>query len=147
MRTPFDVCGTIPVSGTHWAEKTIPLVRARTLSITTRVDFPAAAASDAVVSLYYSPDGNNWDTIVYTTWNITVTASATVQRTCIIDCPEHGYIWVKVTNGSSAKTLISVKQWYTIQSWDEVGASTMEHPYVVERKRQKREETGPMGAI
>jgi hypothetical protein len=142
MRSPLSVITLIPISGTGRAEQTIQLVRARTLSITVRLTFDAASDTDAVVNLYYSPDGNNWDTINFATFTITHTASTTKQRTAIIDPPEHGYIWVTVYNASQAKTFTNVKIWFTIQSWPEVGAEIDDKVTKREQERQIIEETG-----
>jgi len=131
-----------PASGTVPAESTIPLVRARTLSITTRLTFAAQIDADAVVSVYYSPDGNNWDTIALTSWAIAFTVSVTKQVTKVIDVPEHGYIWVKVANGSAAAAITNIVLWYTIQSWDEIDASLNEKLWHLAQERQKQEETG-----
>lgn len=144
MRTPFSIIGTIPVSGLGWATGTIPLVRARTLSITTRLTFGGAIDADATVYVFYSPDGNNWDSESLTSWAITFTINATKQITKIIDVPEHGYIWTKVLNGSSADVLTNVKQWYTIQSWDEVDAAMRMDLYKKVLEREKQEETGQL---
>jgi len=142
MRSPFTVIPLIPIGGTGVAGQTIQLVRARTLSITCRVTFDAASDTDAVVNFYYSPDGNNWDTLVYTTFTITHTASTTKQKTVIIDTPEHGYMWIKVYNGSQAKTFTNVILWYTIQSWPEIAAETEDKVTKREQERQIIEETG-----
>ena len=142
MRTPFSITGVVPIGARVAAQSTIPLVRARTLSITTRLTFNAASDTDALVELYYSPDGNNWDTVVYTSWTIAHTASATKQRTVIIEPPEHGYVWVMVYNASQAKTFTNVQMWYTIQSWEEIGAETTESELRRTRRIQKQEETG-----
>jgi hypothetical protein len=142
MRAPFSITGTIPVSTVAWAKKTIPLVRARTLSITCRLTFDANADTNPEVFLFYSPDGNNWDTQAYTSFTITFTASATRQRTVIIDCPEHGYIWVKVQNLSAAGVITKCILWYTIQSWDAVAATTDDKKYQKELEREINEETG-----
>jgi len=121
MHKPWCSLQTIPASGTVVSTGSIPLVRARNLSITARVTFGASVDADATVYLYYSPDGNNWDTIEFTNFAITYTASGTIQRTACIDCPEHGYMLVKITNGSSQDTVTSPKLWYTIQSWGKTG--------------------------
>jgi hypothetical protein len=142
MRSPFAIIPLIPIGGTGVAGQTIQLVRARTLSITARVTFDAGSDTDAVINFYYSPDGNNWDTQVYTTFSITDVASSTLQRTVIIDVPEHGYMWIKVYNGSQAKTFTNVRLWFTIQSWPEIAAETDEKVSKRERKRQIIEETG-----
>lgn len=142
MRNPFAVIPLIPIGGTGSAGQTIQLVRARTLSITVRVTFDAASDTDAVVNVYYSPDGNNWDTEVYGTFTITDTASTTKQKTAIFDPPEHGYIWVKVYNASQAKTFTKVIMWYTIQSWPEIGAEIDDKTIKREQERQIIEETG-----
>ena len=142
MRAPFSIHGLIPAAASIWATGTIPLVRARTLSITIRLYFSASMDADATVYIYYSPDGNNWDTIALTSWAIAYTASTTKQVTKIINVPEHGYIWVKITNGSQSYTITTVKMWYTIQSWDAFDATINEIRAMREEERQRYEERG-----
>lgn len=117
MNQPMFIEGLIATSASAYSHGTIPLVRARTLSITTQVTCGSSVDADTTVYLYYSPDGNNWDTIEYTSFDLTYSAGNTVQRTVNIDVPEHGYMKTKVTNGSSADTLTAVKLWYSIQAW------------------------------
>lgn len=117
MKSPFIIKSSISASGSHNQAGDIPLVRARTLSITARCTFNASGTSDATVYIYYSPDGNNWDTIAYTSFNLTVDAGNAVQRTLPIDTPEHGYIKIKITNGDSTYTITNIKAWYSIQSF------------------------------
>lgn len=117
MQKPLGRIESIAASGTGIIPGVIPLVRARTLSVTTRLTFGASIDADAVVKVYYSPDGNKWDTYVLTSWAVTYDASATEQITKIIDIPEHGHIQIKVTNGSQADTLTDIIAWYSIQAW------------------------------
>lgn len=117
MQKPIGRIDDIAASATGIVPGVIPLIRARTLSITTRVTFGGSIDADAVVKVYYSPDGNKWDSQALTSWAITFTISTTQQITKIIDIPEHGHITIKVTNGSSADTLTDVIVWYSIQSW------------------------------
>ena len=117
MQKPLGRIESIAASGTIQVPGTIPLVRARTLSVTTRLNFEASIDADATVYVYYSPDGNRWDTLPLTSWAITFTVSTTKQITKILDVPEHGHIMIKVTNGSDADTLTNVIVWYSIQSW------------------------------
>ena len=74
-------------------------------------------ANDPIIHIYYSPDSTNWDTINYTSFAMTYSAAAWVQRTVTIDVPEHGYIRVMVENVSSSYGLVGVEIWYSIQSW------------------------------
>jgi hypothetical protein len=104
--------------------------------------FSAQIDDDVTVKLYYSPDGNNWDTEVLTSWDITFTVSTWKQITKVLDVPEHGYIMVKVQNQSSAATVTNVTMWYTIQSWDEIGTEVLEHALLGALEKQKAEETG-----
>lgn len=117
MQKPLGRIDDIAASGTVQVPGTIPLVRARTLSITTRLTFDGTVDADTTVYVYYSPDGNKWDTIALTSWGITFTVSTTKQITKILDVPEHGHIMIKVTNGSDAGALSDVIVWYSIQSW------------------------------
>jgi len=118
MKKPFFVVGLIPANGSYYSDTDIPLVRARTLSITARVKFHASATNNATVYLYYSPDGIHWDTIAYTSFDLTLSAGNYVQRTVPIDVPEHGYVKVQVANNDSSYPITEVQCWYTIQSWD-----------------------------
>jgi len=142
MRTPWFVKGYLGIGKTINSDSSIPLVRARTVSITTRMTFDANADTDVTVKVYYSPDGNNWDTIVFTSWAIAFTASAVVQRTVVLDVPEHGYLRIALYNSSQAQTLASISAWYTIQSWDEIDATLREDLYKKALARQLQEETG-----
>jgi hypothetical protein len=117
MESPFGYIGSIAASGFSLLGGSIPLVRARTVSITIRETCGAAINADTTVSLFYSPDGNNWDTQLYTSFTLTFSAGATIQRTVIIDPPEHGYFAVQVTNGSAADVITNIKGWYSIQAW------------------------------
>lgn len=144
MRTPWFNKGYLGIGKTINSDSSIPLVRARTVSITTRMTFDAAADTDVTVYAYYSPDGNNWDTINFATWAVTFGVSATVQRTVIIDPPEHGYLRIALYNGSQAQTISRISAWYTIQSWEGVEAVEGHYPYEIKGKKERREETGQL---
>lgn len=124
MQKPFGRIEDIAASGTGLVPGVIPLVRARTLSITTRVTFDGSVDADTTVYIYYSPDGNRWDTLPLTSWAITFTISTTRQITKILDVPEHGHIQIKVTNESDAGALSDIVVWYSIQSWAETKAQS-----------------------
>lgn len=117
MQKPLGRIETIAASGRSQIPGSIPLVRARTLSITARMTFGASIDADATVEVYYSPDGNRWDTLTYATQAVAFTISTTVQKTFIVDPPEHGHICIKVLNGSDADTITDIIAWYSIQSW------------------------------
>ncbi len=119
--------GLLAVSGSVNSPGDIRLVKARTLSITVRETCGSSVDANTTVYLYYSPDGSNWDTQAYTSFEITYSAGATVQRTFIIDTPEHGNIKAKITNGSSADTLSDIKVWYSIGSWELPGGASKGH--------------------
>jgi len=117
MKQPFFRVGIIPAGGSYTSPGDIPLVRARTLSVTARVKFHASATNNCTIYIYYSPDGQHWDTIAYTSFDLTLDAGNYVQRTVPIDVPEHGYIKIKVANNDTSYPLSDVAVWYTIQSW------------------------------
>ena len=117
MQKPLGRIETIAASGRNQIPGAIPLIRARTLSVTVRMTFGASIDADATIEVYYSPDGENWDTLTYATQAVAFTVSTTVQKTVIIDPPEHGHICIKVLNGSDADTITDVIAWYSIQSY------------------------------
>lgn len=118
MEKAFHIIESIAASGTALT-KDINLVRTRTISITVRLTCGSSIDADTTVAAQFSPDGINWDSIAFTSWAITYTASGTIQKTVVIDPPEHGMIRFLVTNGSSADSLTNIRLWYTIQSWDD----------------------------
>lgn len=117
MKNPFITQGIIAAGGSARSPGDIPLVRARTVSLTVRLTFGSSIDKDAIVYIYYSPDGKHWDTEEYTSFVIPYTAGATKQRTVIINMPEHGYFKVRIYNQSTADTITDVKAWYSIQSY------------------------------
>jgi len=117
MINPWFIKSIIKASGSASSGGQIPLVKARTLSITVRMTFGSSIDADATVYLYYSPDGKHLDTIAYTSFDVTYSAGNTVQRTVVIDPPEHGYMSLKIVNNSSADSITDVKVWYSIQSY------------------------------
>ena len=117
MEQPFGVIPSLAVSASQYLGGPIPLVRARTLSVTIRETCAAGVDADTTINLFYSPDGNKWDSQAFATWTLTFSAGNTIQRTVIVDPPEHGYIQVQVSNGSAAGILTQIIAWYSIQSW------------------------------
>lgn len=119
MERPNGYIETVAASATVDLPGSISLIRARTLSITADVKYGASQDADAIIKVYYSPDGKNWDDLVYTSFAVTFTVSVNVQRTVTISVPEHGYLAFKVYNSSSADAIEGVRYWYSLQSWPE----------------------------
>ena len=124
MQKPMGRIETIAASGREQIPGSIPFVRARTLSVTVRMTFGASIDADATTEIYYSPDGEIWDTIYYAHQAITFTAGGTVQKTFIVDPPEHGHLCIKILNGSDADTITDIIAWYSIQSWGNTGGDS-----------------------
>ena len=142
MRTPMSIIGLLGQGATVTAVGSIPLVRARTLTITSRMTFSAGSIADTTCNLYFSPDGQNWDTTPYAFIAIPFTASATIQRTLLVDPPEHGYILIQYVNTDAVGSVANVTTWYTIQSWDDIGADLIENSMMRALEKEKQEETG-----
>jgi len=140
----MSIIGLLGQGATVTAVGSIPLVRARTLTITARMTFSAGSIADTTMNLYFSPDGNNWDTTPYAFIAIPFTASATIQRTLLVDPPEHGYILIQYVNTDQVGSVANVTTWYTIQSWDDVGSDIYVEALRKELRREKQEETGQL---
>lgn len=91
----------------------------RTLTVTGQVTFNASATLGAIVNVFTSPDGKNWDTIAYATVPLTLSAGNKVQRTVLIDLPEQGYIRFQLQNLDTTYTLTKGIVWYTTAKWKE----------------------------
>jgi len=124
MQKPIGRIETIAASGRNQIPGSIPFVRARTLSITARMTFGASINADATIEIYYSPDCDMWDTIPYATQAVTYTAGGTVQKTFIVDPPEHGHLSIWILNGSDQDTITDIRAWYSIQSWGATGGDS-----------------------
>ena len=111
----FFTCGPIP-AGQRRYTKFIDLVRARGVSITGRVLCDSGTTDSPVMEVYYSPDGQNWDTIAYDTVTLTRSASAYVQATAYIVVPEHGYLRYAIYSGGTTDDISNAKLWYSIES-------------------------------
>jgi len=95
----------------------IGFVKPRTMTVTARVNYNAAATAGIRVNLYFSPDGKNYDTVPYTSFDVNLTAGATIQETHIIDAPEEGYMKISVENLDAVHAAIGIYAWVTIQEW------------------------------
>lgn len=136
MRKTFHVGGTIAASGSSPSAGTINLVRTRTLSVTASAKFHGSATGDVRVDLFYSPNGNDWDTMAYATFDLTVSQGNRVQKTAVIDPPEHGYMSVTLTNEDATYAVADHKIWYSVQVYP---------PYERWEKEAKGEITTPAG--
>lgn len=136
MEKTWFAGSSIAISGTIASGGAINLVRTRTVSITAKVKFHGSATGDVRVDLYYSPDGKNWDTVAYTTFDIAVSAGVNVQRTAIIDAPEHGYLEVRLVNEDATYATSEYRVWRSVQLWP---------PYVCWEHGARGEITTPGG--
>lgn len=117
MLSPLGIISSLAASTETQIGSSIQLVRARLLSVTLRCTFNASATLGSEVNVYYSPDGNNFDSVAYATMSLAVSAGSTIQQTASVIVPEHGYLLFKVKNLSTSYTLTANKLWYSIQSW------------------------------
>lgn len=116
MKKPAFYDASIAAAGTTQAG-VVRLIKTRTLSVTTRTTYNASATGALRVYLYYSPDGEHFDTVPYTYFDVTITAGATVQETKSVDMPEHGYIAFKLYNQDATYTTTENRLWYSIQKY------------------------------
>ena len=117
MESPVQILATIATSSKH-VVAVVPLLRARTFSATAKVTFDGSATSGARINLYYSPDGSNFDTVVIDQVTVTLSAGNTIQRTIVIQPPEHGFLAIEIENLDSSQTLTDANVWYSIQGYD-----------------------------
>jgi hypothetical protein len=78
--------------------------------VTTEATYHASATVGVTLNLYYSPDGEVWDTVPYAYYVVNLTAGSAVRESAIIDVPAVGYLKIAVSNGDAtyAATLIKV---------------------------------------
>lgn len=97
----------------------IDLTRMRTVSIQARCAYHANAINSTRVYVYLSVNGDYWDTVAFTYFDVDVTAGAIVQKSQLILSPEHGYMCFGVKNRHTNLNVTDVSVWITTQTWDE----------------------------
>lgn len=110
--TPFASITSLATSGKEKVGN-IDLRLNRTFSVSAKVDYNASATSGIKVNFYYSPDGENFDTVPYTFFTVDLTAGSTIQETHIIDTPEHGMMEIEVENVDATYTATNIQVWVT----------------------------------
>lgn len=121
MKRNIIPIGSIAILGISLERKlnVVELEKIRTLTITAKCTYDGSATVGAVLNLYYSPDGENWDTIPYAYFNINLTAGSTVQETHNIDAPEHGYMSIAIKNNDSSYTVTDILIFKSESNWGE----------------------------
>lgn len=119
MEPPWFTQALVAASGIVNSPGVLDLIRARSLSLTVGVTFGGSIDADTIVELFYSPDGTHWDNLAYASFAITFTVGASRQITKFFNVPEHGFMKVVITNGSSADWLSALRVWYSMDSWVE----------------------------
>jgi len=93
----------------------VKLYRMETFSVTTKVTYHAAATAGIRLKLYFSPDGNNYDTVPYAYYDIDLTAGALVQETKLVDSPEREHLRIAVENKDTVRSVIGVFVWSLLE--------------------------------
>jgi len=116
---PLGTTASLAASGTQIIGN-LDCRKVRTVSITCRATYNASATDAVRVNLYFSPDGENYDTIPYTYFDVDVTVSEACQETAIIDFPEHGYMKIEAYNQDSSYAATAVSVWSTVVKWGDI---------------------------
>lgn len=117
MENPWFIKGSLGANSITYSPGSIQLVETRTLSLTVQGTAGSSVGNNLRVHVLYSPDGRSLDTDDYATFDVPYSAGNTTQKTVDLDVPEHGYIYLKLENLSSADSWSNIKVWYTIQSY------------------------------
>lgn len=111
----------------------------RDLIVTTQVTYHASATAGLTLNLYYSPDGELWDTVPYAYYVVNLTAGSTVRESAIIDAPAVGYLKVAVSNGDASYAATGVNVWSSFSRW---GSEYLEADRIAYIKGRKAQLTG-----
>ena len=84
------------------------------ISITGRAKFNASGTGNLTVSLYYSPDGKNFDSTAFSTLTITCSAGNNVQASKIVSVPDTGYIKISIANADATYSASDVALWASV---------------------------------
>lgn len=88
----------------------------RTAGVTLRATYGVVTDSTTLrLNVYYSPDGQNYDTVAYTYFDLDL-STGTTQKTVILDLIEHGWYLIKVQN-NTPDAATNVKVWVSNARW------------------------------
>lgn len=87
----------------------IELDHVRTLALQLCADYNASAASPAVLQLFYSPDGQEFDSVVFDSWTLNLSAGSRQRKSKHYDLPEQGFLMLKIQNQDSTYDLTNVR--------------------------------------
>ena len=130
MKNPILNIGSVGASK-NYKTGAIQLVNARGFSATASLKYPSSGGASATLKAYYSPDGENYDTLDYIdgVGVITLTADARVQITVFIDVPPHGWLKLELSSGASTTDATDGKIWYSIDSYKDTGKVEAGNPF------------------
>jgi len=92
----------------------VTLYRLETMTVTVKVTYNASATAGVRIKLYFSPDGDNYDTVAYAYFDIDLAAGETVQETKIVDAPEKGHLRASVENLDAVYEAAGIFVWSSI---------------------------------
>jgi len=93
----------------------VTLYRLETLAVTVRVTYDDSATAGVRLKLYFSPDGDNYDTVAYAYFDIDLAAGETIQETKLVDSPEKGHLRVAVENLDESCAATAISAWVSIE--------------------------------
>lgn len=92
--------------------------RIRSLGVTCRVAYAAGATVACTVRVYVHHPSTGVDTVPLASFDVTLTAGATVQRTVVIDSVEDSELEVKVYNGDGAVAASPISVACILARWE-----------------------------
>lgn len=95
----------------------VELEGGRTVAITCRVTYNAAATSGVTCKLYFVSEKTGQDTVPFASFVPTLTAGAIVQRTVLVDAPEGSNFVVKVKNDDGTFAATEIQVGSSIMRW------------------------------
>ena len=78
------------------------------VAITARCSYGSSSTQELRISIFYSPDGKNYDTIPFTFFDIDFKANAVQQKTQLIEILPAGIFTIKVKNMDSGKNVTNI---------------------------------------
>lgn len=117
MEKPHGILASVAASTTTEFPGTVELIRPRTVKVWARCTFNASATAGAVLYVYSSPDGENWDNDPYAELEIPLTAGSAIQSSAYLLTGEHEKIKFAIKNKDASYTITNCKVWYAVQDW------------------------------
>jgi hypothetical protein len=86
----------------------------KSIVLSGRAKFHSSGTGNLTVNVYYSPDGNNFDTTAFSYLTLTCSAGNIVQASSIVTMPDTGFCKISISNADATYAATDIAVWVSV---------------------------------